>query len=122
MRRVESCASAISVLVVSALATHSSPACSAGPSTPTTVAARSHHAMSTPAAANAGAITHSRSIPWSSSHVDRVSSRSASAAPVEHGPLADPAAQLVEGDELLGADRLGGELVEGAQHVVVALP
>jgi hypothetical protein len=75
MRRVASFISARRVAVDRVLATHSKPGSSLLPSS--TSDARSHQAMSTPAAASGGAISQSCSTPWRDSQVDRVSSRSA---------------------------------------------
>ena len=80
MRRVASCASAMSAAVVTELATHSRPAWRAAPGRAD--AARSSHAGETPAAASAGAITQSRSTAWSPSQSRSDSSRSARATPV----------------------------------------
>ena len=60
-----------------ALATHSRPGSSAGPSK--IAAARSHQPRSAPAAASEGAISHPRPTPWRVSHDARASSWSASA-------------------------------------------
>ena len=59
------------------LATQSRPGSSADPAS--AVAARSHQARSTPAAASGGAMTHSRATPRRASHTDRASSWSARA-------------------------------------------
>ena len=119
MRRVASCASAMSAAVVTALATHSRPAWRAAPGRAD--AARSSHAGETPAAASAGAITQSRSTAWSPSQSVSDSSRSASATPGGRGRDVDRAAQLVEGDELGRRDPLARELLEGGEHVVARL-
>ena len=78
MRRVDSFTSASRLAVDRVLATHSKPGSSVRrPSS--TSDARSHQAMSTPAAASGGAISQSCSTPWRDSQVDRASSRSAMA-------------------------------------------
>jgi hypothetical protein len=61
----------------SVLATHSRPGSRADPGS--TLAARSHQARSTPAAASGGAIIHSSATSWLISHDDKASSRSARA-------------------------------------------
>ncbi len=76
-RRVDSLTWPSRLATDSVLATHSSPASSAGPSRSSE--ARSHQAMSTPAAVSAGARTQSRPTSCRANHVDSSSSRSASA-------------------------------------------
>ena len=119
MRRVASCASAMSAAVVTELATHSRPAWRAAPGRAD--AARSSQAGEAPAAASAGAITQSRSTSWSPSQSRSDSSQVGEGDPRGRGRDVDRAAQLVERDELGRRDPLARELLERGEHVVARL-
>ena len=101
MRPVDSFTSDNRLEIAKVLATHSNPAPSA--SSPTAAAARSHQAISTPAAASGGAIVQARSTPCLLSHEASASSRSRTVQSVQVGdrrPLL--LAEGVQGCELFG--------------------
>ena len=120
MRRVASCASAIRAVVVTALATHSRPACSAEPDRAEAARSQPGHGRRPPPA-SAGAISQSRSMSCSASQSvsDVLQLRQRDAG--RRGRRVDGAAQLVERDELRGRDPLAREPLQRREHVVARL-